>query len=396
MCDTASSLSPRAASEQMATLTVKIAGGAAHTVTGVQLDDTVLVFKAAVHAVTSVPVAAQRLVFAGHVLADDKTLSSYSIADGASLHMVRVGQQAPQAPQQPAATPASLYTPAARAPQQSSLFAPSRPSAPSAPAGRRPTAAEVQALMSDPSRLAVLQSLVQNPSFMRQVMASDPRLANDPQALQALQDPQFLARMSDPHNMMAALGQRPGGAQPARISQELFELGMACLNGAPIPEGYPTINGQGAVQRRGTPGVSARAPTGAQSRPVISQSQLDSALNAVLGQRTAPAASPAAVAPASPAVNLTPSPANPSSPALVAPTESAPAVPAPVAPAVTSAEPAPAVPTPAVPAPVETPQARFATQLRQLEEMGFSNPVANLAALNATDGDVDAAMAFLV
>ena len=47
---------------------------------------------------------------------------------------------------------------------------------------------------------------------------------------------------------------------------------------------------------------------------------------------------------------------------------------------------------PAAPAPVQDPAVRFASQLQQLQDMGFSDQAANLAALQATGGSVNAAV----
>ena len=44
---------------------------------------------------------------------------------------------------------------------------------------------------------------------------------------------------------------------------------------------------------------------------------------------------------------------------------------------------------------VEQPEIRFATQLRQLQDMGFYNPVENVQALQMTGGNVEAALEWL-
>ncbi|KAG0172517.1 Ubiquilin-4, partial [Apophysomyces sp. BC1015] len=46
--------------------------------------------------------------------------------------------------------------------------------------------------------------------------------------------------------------------------------------------------------------------------------------------------------------------------------------------------------------PSEPPETRFQSQLEQLEEMGFSEKQANLRALLATGGDVQAAIEYLL
>ena len=43
-----------------------------------------------------------------------------------------------------------------------------------------------------------------------------------------------------------------------------------------------------------------------------------------------------------------------------------------------------------------TPQERYRVQLQKLQEMGFSDEEANLSALQATDGSVNAALARLL
>ncbi len=56
------------------------------------------------------------------------------------------------------------------------------------------------------------------------------------------------------------------------------------------------------------------------------------------------------------------------------------------------ASPWPAPPVGSVPAAAPTPAVRYATQLRQLNDMGFSDEAANIRALTATSGNVNAAI----
>eukprot|EP00952_Eustigmatos_sp_NYUAD-ZCMA_P010348 42456-Eustigmatos_ZCMA.PRE.1 len=53
--------------------------------------------------------------------------------------------------------------------------------------------------------------------------------------------------------------------------------------------------------------------------------------------------------------------------------------------------PAPGATTGAAPAPVQDPAVRFADQLRQLRDMGFTDEQRNIEALTATMGNVNAA-----
>ncbi len=53
------------------------------------------------------------------------------------------------------------------------------------------------------------------------------------------------------------------------------------------------------------------------------------------------------------------------------------------------------VPPVAAPVSSEPPEVRFAVQLRQLQDMGFFNPVENVQALQMTGGNVEAALEWL-
>jgi hypothetical protein len=89
-----------------------------------------------------------------------------------------------------------------------------------------------------------MSQALSNPALLRQIMASNPRLAQDPTAQALLSDPSFLQAMADPASIEAMLlggaGAGDGGGDGAvLVPAAVFNDAMRCLNGGAIPAGYP-------------------------------------------------------------------------------------------------------------------------------------------------------------
>lgn len=375
--------------------------------TNVVIDDVITsehvsVLKQRISVATGVPVDEQRLVFSGHVLQDDKTMDSYDIADGSSIHMIRkvattttttttstngTTTSTPTTPQPsyiPQQQPTSLFAPATTAPQ----------AAPLNPAGANPN---IEALMRNPQAQQMMRQMLADPRFLQHVMSSNPQLASNPEALAMLRNPEFLRMMSDPSMIRNALSAQT----PRRIPKAIFDAGMAALNGGPIPETYPRVqfNTAPRIQHsQANPAPSsahpqARAALERNPRVPVTSDLLSRALGAALNRAPQPTTTTATTTPATTAPATT-TPAETATTAAAAPdttTATTNNVPTTTT-SVPAANPGDAVPPSAQ---QTTSGEQYVDQLAQLSAMGFTNRAQCIAALNAVNGDVNAALAFL-
>eukprot|EP00045_Choanoeca_perplexa_P017370 m.251161 g.251161 ORF g.251161 m.251161 type:complete len:373 (-) comp17518_c0_seq2:680-1798(-) len=354
----------------------------------VELSMKVSAFRQAVADKVGDPKNSIRLVCSGHVLKDEKTLAEHNIVADAKIHLVRTARRA--APAQPAASAGN------------SLFAPtpagaSSQAAPSGEAMRVPPemASLLRQLQANPQAQAMFVQMLQNPAMLQQLLSSSPGLANNPEAMAMFQNPEFLRQLADPRTL-AQMARRPAG-EPA-VSREVFQVAMQAMTGGEIPANYPRVELRGQLNAfsQGMPGYS-----GSSAPPMTGQQAPSPAAQPSAGARrvrmmreiftrdavrqaiaTLPTAQPAARM----ETDAEPQTSTPSQPAASQPAASQPAVASQDTPS--SGE------TPAsgeeVPATV-----RYEAQLRMLGEMGFTDPVACVQALEATNGDVNAALQFL-
>lgn len=363
----------------MVNVLIKTITGASVTIADVDPSLTVADLKARIEAQLFIPAAEQRIVFNGKVMINQNTLTEAGLVADGQVFLVRskpAEVPPPAAPvPAPTSTPASASAPAT--PAHTSLFAPqpgSRgPAAPArAPVGGRAGGGAMMAqlgqLMQSPQGQAMLQQVMSNPDLLRQIMASNPQLASNPEAQAMLSDPSFLAGMSDPDTIQSMLGSSFGGDEGPLISLDLFNIAMDCLNGADVPEGFPNPQAEGGDDEEGGNVSGSSSSTGGRvHREYISMDALDRALDAYMGLTT-PTQTPVPVA-------------------------SAPAT-APSGSTSASAPPPPQQQAPAAPAPAGA-GGPFAAQLSTLSDMGFTNRAMCLQALAAANGDVSMALAFL-
>jgi ubiquilin len=121
---------------------------------------------------TDCPPERQRLIYKGRVLDEERTLSDYGVLPGSTLHLVK--SRAPDAPA-PAPVSASTTTQPTRNP-----FSPPAAAQPTnnpfggmpMPPGGMPSPEQMSQMMNNP----MVQSMLDNPEFLRNMMESNPQI----------------------------------------------------------------------------------------------------------------------------------------------------------------------------------------------------------------------------
>eukprot|EP01103_Thecamoeba_quadrilineata_P003835 TRINITY_DN13571_c0_g1_i1.p1 TRINITY_DN13571_c0_g1~~TRINITY_DN13571_c0_g1_i1.p1 ORF type:complete len:355 (-),score=99.17 TRINITY_DN13571_c0_g1_i1:133-1176(-) len=324
------------------------------TLNDVDLSVSVLKLKELLSPQVNIPPANQRLIFAGSVLKDEKTLESCGITSGITMHLVRTNTAA-AASQAPPPSNNNNNNAASSSSSRQPFPAPGTPSRPQPQAqgqgqgqaasnlfgglGGLPDVGQSAQMLNNPEVQTMIRGLLANPQLLQQLMRTDPVLQSNPEIQALLNDPEFLRMMSDPQNVQRMLEARrsAGARRPPPISYDHFRQVLENLN---------TQFGYTGPQQPLQPEPQPHG--GAEGQPGISQEYLSQIMQNLLRQN------PDASAPS-------PAPSGPSS-----------------APAVASAP--------------ENLEQRFQRELQQLRDMGFENTAANIAALRATGGNVNAAI----
>jgi len=345
---------------------------------------------------SDVEAARQRLIYSGRVLKDEEPLTTYKIQTGHTVHMVKG-----VAPAQPQSVPPQRL-PAMHAGQNPAdpLTMLNTPMAHGALAGFNPFADMglntndpnmLQSMMESPEFVNQMSSVMQRPEFVEQMIAMDPTLRDNPQLTELFRSPQFRTMMGNPEflrSMMTLSSQmRQGGMAP----------GMGGMGGL---GGFGGLGGLGGFGGAGASGSSATSPvagpttaTGTPGAPV----NLFGAAAASGAGGGAPAVG-GGIPPLTgvPPLNLemmqhllgsmggggaggaAPPPFNPW--AALGGLGGA------------GAGGSTGTPVQAGPPPEE----RFAAQLQQLSDLGFTNPSQNVRALLATAGNVERAINYIL
>ena len=231
------------------TFHVKSAGGAKYTLT-LPLSTTAsdLKSKLATEEYANVPASAQRLIYSGKVLKDGDTLATHSVKEGNTMHLVKSApsnQRQNPASQQPTSTttPGSTdSTPqgVAGVPQNLASGTGNDPLAgltgaryagftqlPSASMFQNPpTQEDMIRQLQDPNFAQMMREAMNNPQFIDMMINSHPQLrAMGPQARQVLQSDHFRRMMTDPEQirtMMQMQQMLGGGGMGGTGGQEAF------------------------------------------------------------------------------------------------------------------------------------------------------------------------------
>jgi ubiquilin len=127
---------------------------------------------------TDCPPERQRLIYKGRVLDEERTLSDYGVLPGSTLHLVK--SRAPDAPA-PAPVSASTTTQPTRNPFSPPAAAAATPAAQPTnnpfggmpmPPGGMPSPEQMSQMMNNP----MVQSMLDNPEFLRNMMESNPQI----------------------------------------------------------------------------------------------------------------------------------------------------------------------------------------------------------------------------
>ncbi|KAI3656675.1 hypothetical protein MP638_002623 [Amoeboaphelidium occidentale] len=346
-------------------ITVKSSSGSTSKVDlSVQPEEqTVLQLKEKISAELNVPSNEQRLIYSGKIMKDEDKLSVYKIMEGHTIHLVR-SKPATAAASTPA--PATTATTTTAAPRSLNMDPSMNPLAGmpfmnpfmggAGGMGMPPAAATGQQgnmdMPPNPMLQQMMQGLLQNPRVLaQQMLAFNPQMRqmgmDEEQLTQMISSPMFQQMLSDPRMMQMAMAQG-GGAGGAGA-------GLGGLGGMSGLQGNPFLS------MMGSPGMQQQQQ---QQSPIAGGGipRVDPSMNPFMSQLTNQMFSNAGVAGAGGLGGA----AAAGRGGMGSPQSNVP------------------------------PEVRFETQLRQLREMGFFDPTENLRALTMTNGNVNAAVEFLL
>ncbi|KAF7973568.1 hypothetical protein HWV62_14838 [Athelia sp. TMB] len=331
-------------------------------------DKTVLELKQAIAAKSDVEADRQRLIYSGRVLKDDDALSVYKIQSSHTIHMVKgVARSAASttstAPSQPLPAMSAGQSPL------DPLTALNTPAGFGALAGANPFASMglnpndpnmLQGMMDNPAFLQQMSSVMSNPQVLDQIISQNPQLAAmGPQVREVFQSDRFRELMSNPESLrtmlqMSSMMQGINGPGGAGGGATPFPAPGLPSNAAPTPAPTGTQTTPSAAPAfpplgnmfGGAAGAGAGAPGGMFDPAMLQQMQSLFGAGGGAGGFGGGAGGFGGA--------------------------------------------------PAAPADTRPPEERFELQIRQLNDMGFTNPVQNIRALQATAGNVHSAIEYIL
>ncbi|RMZ79260.1 hypothetical protein DV737_g3530, partial [Chaetothyriales sp. CBS 132003] len=384
---------PARASSGLFTFHVKNSRGDKYTFT-LPLSTTALDLKTKLAApeYANLPVSSQRLIYSGKVLKDGDTLAQHNVKEGNSMHLVKSAasnqRQNPATQSSSTASGSATGTPssnpsAAGVPQNLASGTGNDPLAgltgaryagftqlPSADLFQNPpTQEDVIRQLQDPNFAQMMREAMNNPSFIDMMINTHPHLRDmGPQARQILQSEQFRRMMTNPDSIRQMMqmqqmfgGGGLGGLGAIQQANPFAALFNPALLGGPQQQNNvattptPADGGNSAANAAQQQNPFAANPLLANSPFLQNPQQLQQMLqNLGLGDNTAG--------------NVNGAPPNWMDlfgPGLAAAPDNRP------------------------------PEERYATQLRQLNEMGFHDFDRNIQALSRSGGDVNGALEWL-
>ncbi|KIY69282.1 ubiquitin-domain-containing protein [Cylindrobasidium torrendii FP15055 ss-10] len=346
----------------------------------ISTDKTVLELKQAIAEKTEVEAERQRLIYSGRVLKDEEGLSTYKIASGHTIHMVKgVNRSAAASSGASSSTPQQLPTMQAgqnvhdpltqlNGHQGFGLMAGLNPFADMGVNPNDPNM--IQTMMSSPEVMQQMAGMLSNPQVVDTIIASNPQLqAMGPQVRQMFQSEGFRQMLADPQRLR----------QMMEMSAMMRGGDLGALGGG--AGAFPAPGVPGGASATGTPSSPSTGTPNA-ANPPFNPFSMFGGLGA--GGFGAPPGAPAAGA--GPDTNAF----NPA--------------------ALQSlfgggggfggfggmGAGAGGWGAPAAPADTRPPEERFETQLQQLQGMGFVNAQQNIRALQATGGNVNSAVEYIL
>ncbi|KAI3654742.1 hypothetical protein MP228_000122 [Amoeboaphelidium protococcarum] len=308
----------------------------------IEKTSTVLQLKEKIASEKEIPANEQRLIYSGRVLKDPDTLETYKIEDGHTIHLVKgrsTAAPAPSASTGQASAGARTAAPASN-PAQSAGSATQGAANPFSMFGQPPQfgGAGAGMGMNNPMMNTMMQQMLQNPQFMESLMQSNPMLQQmgmSPEQLRSImQDPMFQSMMQNPQLMEQMMQMQGAGGLGGGFG------GMGGFGGVTSPPSQ-----QPQQQQSGGNGGNAQQQLPPLGGPFMNPFMMNPALmQSMLGGGAAGAGANNA----QPAANQDP------------------------------------------------PEIRFSSQLQQLQDMGFYDTSANIRAISATGGNVNAAVEYLL
>nr|CAB3500266.1 unnamed protein product [Digitaria exilis] len=287
--------SPTAAAAEAAaagaTLHIRCANGSKFTVQA-DLAATVGAFKEVVAGSCDVPAPQQRLIYKGRILKDEQTLESYGVDTDHTIHLVR-GVAPPAAPA--AASPLASSTPssgpagglgglfpgvgAPRSGRSSGIFGPGFPELENV----EQHLSQNPNLMREIMNMPAMQSLMNNPDLIRNMIMSNPQLReimdrnpelahvlNDPsvlrQTLEAARNPEIMREMMrNTDRAMSNIESSPEGFNMLRRMYETVQepfLNATTMGGEgnTAPNPFAALLGNQGSNQPGQPASNAPTP----------------------------------------------------------------------------------------------------------------------------------------
>lgn len=348
-------------------------------------EKTVLQLKQQIETAASVEPARQRLIYSGRVLSkDEETIETYKVKDGNTIHLVQ--SKAPSAapensssvtPQIPMAAGTSASNPLEQL--SGARYAGHNVSLPNAslfgPDGGQTGfggTEDMSTMLEQPGVREAMEAAFSNPSFVEQMMNSNPQLRNAPPFVrQMLQSPEFRRQMLDPNfirqanQMQRMMGggpqQRSAFPAPGPAQGATQQPDATTGTGSPAQPGLPDIGAmmrmmQGGGMPGAAPAPATTTTTGQASAQVdpfqamMQNPALMQQMSQMMG--TDPLGGFGGLGSASPATQE--------------------------------------------PADTRAPEERYAEQLRQLNDMGFFEFDRNVNALRRAGGSVQGAIEALL
>ncbi|KAF9646663.1 hypothetical protein BDM02DRAFT_2982101 [Thelephora ganbajun] len=332
----------------------------------IKTDKTVQDLKHAIAEKTDAPADRQRLIYSGKVLKDEEPLSNYKIQSGHTIHMVKSAAKSGGNSSTPGAAPSQSL------PQMQTGQNPHDPLTqlnshlgfgamaglnPFADMGVNPNDPNMlQNMLNSPQFLQQMSSVFSNPQIMDQLMAMNPQFGGlDPQMRQVFQSERFRQMMSNPETLRTML----------QMSNLMHEMGAGSTAG-----GFPGMGG-GLGNFGGVANPTA-APNPTTNTNTTRQTQSTTSATNTTGTTTS-------LPPPNPFFD----------PAMMQQLMGAFGGPG-------GGLGGGLFGAPATPADTRPPEERFQTQLQQLNDMGFFNASQNIRALQATGGNLNAAIEYIL
>ncbi|KAG0335443.1 hypothetical protein BG000_007516 [Podila horticola] len=199
-------------------------------VIAINTSETVLDFKTKIALNCDTPADRMRLIYSGRVLKDPEPISTYNIAEGHTVHMVRgaltstttASTTATNTPTSTAASPSS--SPSRNTTTSPQSVTPGGMAGIGSMGGTGIESGMMGSMMQDPNFAQYMSSMLQNPQVLESMIATNPMLqAMGPEARQMLHSPEFQQMISNPDMLRqvaqmgaGGIGSPPGVAAGAR------------------------------------------------------------------------------------------------------------------------------------------------------------------------------------